>query len=526
VPEVRVTSGYWTVLRRHVALVTVMGLAGLLLGVWFNSQQEHYYEASADVRLSQVASPFKSSDGTKADLSRALQTQIDIATGDDVRARLKGTAGERVDAVVALNGEKDELRFTCQADDAKTAADAANAWAAAYVAELQAETDDIVEQYRTALNTQYTRIAQEIAVVDAERQTASPARRASLDLRRDVLVTEIKALAGRRALDDNSVPGLISGQVVRKSPPPSEPANDEPVRDVLLGLCGGLVLGYIAACLVEARRDLVRAPEDVTLVAPSEPVLGPVDTGADLATVTRLSAGPAYVSLRSEALAVASEVHPPVFAVVSASGEAESAGVALGLALALRRQGQWVLLVDADTERAGKDTLLPTDASPGLAGILFDGSPAASSVSTVQWGDSTELLVLQTGRLSIGDLAAPAVSAALEQLIAEHQLDAVVISAGAATSPDATAVTVAANSVLVVATLRRSRRRQVARAVHRQDLLAPRPRAVVLAKAARRSASGRRKAKGSDKQATASPVPAAPAAATEEGVTGAPRRAR
>lgn len=519
------TSGYWTVLRRHVALVTVVGLAGLLLGVWFNRQQDHYYEASADVRLSQVASPFKSSDGTKADLSRALQTQIDIATGDDVRRRLRGTAGEQVDAVVALNGERDELRFTTRADDARTAAAAANAWAAAYVAELQAETDAIVEQYRASLNTQYTRIAQEIAVVDAERQTASPARRSSLDLRRDVLVTEIKALAGRRALDDNSVPGLIAGQVVRRSPPPAAPANDEPVRDALLGLFGGLVLGYIAACLVEARRDLVRAPEDVALVVPREPVLGPVGTGTDMASLDRLSAGPGYVALRSEALAVASGVHPPVLAVLSAAGEPEAAGVALGLALALRRQGQWVLLVDADTERADKDTLLPPDESPGLAGILFDGSPVAASVSTVQGGDGTELLLLPTGRLSVGDLAAPAVSAALEKLIDEHRLDAVVISAGAATSPDATAVAVAASAVLVVATLRRTRRRQVALAVHRQELLAPKPRAVVLARAARRT-SGRRHDRRSDNQAAAQPGGAAAAHVTEEGVTGARRGAR
>jgi Mrp family chromosome partitioning ATPase len=376
------------------------------------------------------------------------------------------------------------------------------------------------------LDTQYTRIAQEISVVDAERQTATGSRRSSLDLRRDVLVTEIKALAGRRALDDNSVPGLISGQVVRRTPAPSAPANDEPVRDLLLGLCGGLVLGYIAACLVEERRDLVRAEEDVALVAPREPALGPVDTGTDLASLDRLSAGPGYVSLRAEALAIASDGNPPVLAVLSAAGETEAAAVALGLALSLRRQGQWVLLVDANTERAGTNALLSADDSPGLAGLLFDGSPAAASVSTVQSGDGTDLLVLPTGRLSVGDLAAPAFSAAVEQLIVEHQLDAVVISAGAVSSPDATAVAVAANSVLVVATLRRTRRRQVALAVHRLDMLAPKARGVVLAKTARRSASGRRRAKGSDPQATAKPVGAAPAPATEEGVTGAPRGAR
>src|SRR5207253_11030717 len=125
----------------------------------------------------------------------------------------------------------------------------------------------------------------------------------------------------------------------------------------------------------------------------------------------------------------------------------------------------------------------------------FDEAPVASSVSSVSSSDGLDLLVLPAGRLPAGGLAAPAFQDVVDQLIQEHQPDAVLISAGSASdSPDATAVAVVASSALVVAGVRRTRRRQLAHALHRLDTLAPKARAVVLARTSRRTNSGRRQA--------------------------------
>src|SRR4051794_37961141 len=76
-----VAMGYKTIIRRHAILIMLVAVVAALAAAFGSLLQDTKYTASAAVRVHDVTSPFRSSGGTKSDLTRAMQTQIDLITG-------------------------------------------------------------------------------------------------------------------------------------------------------------------------------------------------------------------------------------------------------------------------------------------------------------------------------------------------------------------------------------------------------------------------------------------------------------
>jgi len=477
--------GYVTVLRRHIALVLLLGLVGLVLGLVLAAlTRGRTYEAVAAVRLAQIESPFRSSGGTRSDLTRAVQTQIDIATSDAVRDRVRTELGSAPPVAVASNGERDELAFTAAADTGSRAAAVANAWANAYVSQLRADADADGARYQQALSVQYTRVLEEIGTLDQERLSATGIDRRQLDLRRDVLITQLKALAARRTPDGTSSDAQIIARQLRAAQAPDKPSSNDPRRLLALGLFGGLVVGYLLACLVEATRDQVRSEADVALVAPGTPVLGPVstsDASSALSNDPKVTA--AFQSLRAEATALAEAVEPSsIFAVTSASGGPDAGRVAAGLGVALARAGRQVLVVDADLQHPVQHTLLSAASRPGLVQVLERSLPVEDTLAAVTVAPGVLMWLLPAGGPGRGDLlAVPSFRELVSTLLTQSGFDTLVITSPALLdSPDALAAAEVASCVLVVAPRRATRRRDLRDALRRLALAAPPVSAVVL----------------------------------------------
>ena len=480
--------GYVTILRRHIALVLLLGLIGLLAGVAAAALREPRYEAVADVQLEQVESPFRSSGGTRGDLTRAVQTQIDIATGDAARDRVVTQLGTAPPITVLPKGERDELQFFAVASTGERAAAVANAWASAYVAVLRADQEAEAQRYLQAFEGVYSRVYDQIAAIDVRRTTATDAARGQLDLERDVLVTQLKALAGRRTPEGTSSAAQIIASPVREAVVPEKEASALVPRLLALGLIGGLLLGYLLAVLKESRRDQVRSDEDVALAAPGAAVLRPLSlghTGADGAVLLDSPSTMAEFSLlRAELSAlVESADASSVIAITSASGEAQVAEVAAGLALALSRAGRRVVLVDADLMDPLQHVLLSTGDGPGLAEVVDHGLPLPAALVPVPVTSGPPLRLLPAGIGRREDLVAlPSFRALVRSLAADPEYDTVLIAAPPLLETAAgLAVAEAASAVLVVAAPRQTRRRDLAAALNRLGLAAPAVSAVVLA---------------------------------------------
>ena len=489
--------GYLTILRRHIVLVLLLAIAGLLAGAAAVAAHEPRYEAVADVQLEQVESPFRSSGGTRGDLTRAMQTQIDIATGDAVRAQVQAELGSVPPITVVPKGERDELEFRAVAETGERAAAIANAWADGYVAVLRADYEAEAQRYLQAFDAVYSRVYDQIADIDARAATATGPALAQLELEREVLVTQLKSLAGRRTPEGTSSAAQIVASPVRRAEVPTEPMSDIAARLLALGLVGGLVLGYLVACLKEARRDEVRSVEDVGLVAPGTAVLGPVPTTSadgvaaldDPALVAQFQLLRAEVSALSDSAEASS-----VLAVTSAVSEAPVGQVAAGLAVSLARAGRRVVLIDADVHAPRQHALFSTPSEPGLANVLDGGLPVDAALVPVPLAAGAALWLLPAGDGGRDEcLAHPSFQTLVSSLLADPEFDTVLIAAPQVLGTSgALAVAELASSVLVVAAPRRTRRRDLGAALRRLALAAPAVSAVVLAT----SSEGSRRRRG------------------------------
>ncbi len=120
--------------RKLIVLLTVgISVAAALLVSYI---QEPVYAASSRLLLQpkQSESPFDANTGVRADPTRALLTAIEVLKSPlvetEVRSRLRGAAPAVSASPV---GQTDVVRITVLSTDPKRAADAANAYASAYI---------------------------------------------------------------------------------------------------------------------------------------------------------------------------------------------------------------------------------------------------------------------------------------------------------------------------------------------------------------------------------------------------------
>lgn len=171
--------------------------------------------------------------------------------------------------------------------------------------------------------------------------------------------------------------GPLDSQVrlntVQPAVTPAAPFSPVLSRDLGLGMIGGLLLGLLAALLIEVLDRAVRSPEEIAEIS-GLPVLGtvPADAGKDeLPTVSspRSARAEAYRQVRTAWFALT----PPaqVIAITSATQGEGKTTLATNLATAVSRSGHSVVVVDADLRRprvAGVFGLEPD--APGLAAVL------------------------------------------------------------------------------------------------------------------------------------------------------------
>ena len=469
--------GYLIVLRRHLALllgVTVLAVAG---AVGFSLLQAPRWQAVATVQLDQVDSPFRASGGTKGDLTRALQTQVDLARSDAVRTSVRSRLGSVPPVDIGPHGQTDELQFSAEASTGAGAARAANAWADSYRDVVATRQGAASVRAQQVYDDQFNVLQHEISTVSGALPTALPREAERLRLRREVLITQLKAIASRQDTSRGQSVSSLSVTPLREAVAPRSPSTPGPVSAGLIGLLAGLLGGFVLACAVEAVRDRVRSAVDVRLVGSAAPVLGPVQVVAtdvpallrDRAAVMDLQA------VRAEVSALTARTSPAVLAVTGPRGDEGAAAVATALALLLARTGRRVALVDTDLDRPAILDLLGGASGKDLGRELGDGWYLH------QGGSGEPLTVVTSEALDMEDeLSSPGLASLVGALL--ERVEVVVLAAPALlTSADALTVVEVATTSVVVASVGRTSRRDLKAALARLALVDQALSAIVLA---------------------------------------------
>jgi capsular exopolysaccharide synthesis family protein len=481
------------------AIIAPLLTAGLAAG------QPVTYEATARVLLgAPMAGPALATDGATPGSTwsrRDLVNETKVATGDAVA----GIISEQLDLApaalptgqVTAHPEADVLAFTFNGSTATEAAFFANTWANAYVelkeAEAQQVTTDSLAQLQSKLSAlRASRTDLRASLSDMEVRlagTTDPIQRSSLQRQID---QEESAIAEDLAFVDTQISSTVDSitavelqaetgpvggaRVVQDAVAPPRPIGTPLVRNIILSLAGGIILGVGLTRLVDKLDRSIRTAGDVERLGVS--VLGSIPAAPAnvatrrLATITltcpRSAVSEAYQTVRS-ALQFAMLGHNVSSIVVTSPNRGDGkTATAVNLALAVAATGRRVILADTDFKQPQLHSIFKAAPTPGISDALLDEIPLAKIAVKHPQLTST-LAALPAGTRPPNPaaiLASPPFQLLLTDL--DIQCDLTVVDAAPMLpNDDALALASQLGGVVLVVRARRTTRKDLLQAVER-----------------------------------------------------------
>ncbi|MGA9761401.1 MAG: polysaccharide biosynthesis tyrosine autokinase [Gaiellaceae bacterium] len=330
---------YVTIIRRHIWLVvaTTIIVGGVAFGA--SRLQTPRYRATSTV----LFTPMQTSVGTTEDPARVLSTLAKIATTNPILSAAATKLGTSADALskdisVSASPDQDLLLLTATGISANGAARKANVVTDAF---LTWNTDKQAVQLRAQIAV----LQRQLRVLTAQGSAADLNLVATLQGQLSQAQTELKSSAS----DLSSVQAATA---------PKQPYTPHPVRNMVIGLLSGLLLGILGAFLRERMGQRLRAVEEVEHIfgRPSlgiVPYIGAAARGNRRAAVGNYSGSStleeSYRTIRTnlELFRINEGSLKTVVITSSVPTEGKSA-VTANLAAALASSGRNVLAVSAD----------------------------------------------------------------------------------------------------------------------------------------------------------------------------------
>ncbi|MDQ6797209.1 MAG: polysaccharide biosynthesis tyrosine autokinase [Actinomycetota bacterium] len=393
--------------RRYTILLVVFLIVGPV--VTYSVLRAPVYAAKSRVLLEtgKGESLVDPGSGRPADPARALKTQLEVFTGEPLRAAVRTKLGSVPHISAKGVGETDVIEITAHDRGAKRAATIADAYADAYVELRRSQAVDNVVAAGQQVQTRLTNAKSRLDELDAQIATAPPDRQNALRQApdRDALVSQVSVL--RQKLANLQIDqGLTAGaaEVVTHAPVPTAPVSPRPFRAGLLALAAGLVVGTGVAFLQERLDDSVKTRNELTRLAGGRPVLGVIPVVADVAGATdrvvsvsepRSPAAEAYRSLRTSIQFLAIDAPVVTIEVTSPSPREGKTTTVANLGVAMARAGQRVVIVGCDLRRPIIHEFFGLDGSLGLTSVILGKAPLSAVLQVVP--GQNRLTVLPSG---------------------------------------------------------------------------------------------------------------------------------
>ncbi len=488
---------YLTVLRRRKASLVLVTLAVTLGAYVLSVMESPTYQASAQVlREAQAVDPL-AQPVSGAHANRLLNNEIRELESTKVREEVAKayTGPVPVSAVKGslVASDADVIRLTASGGNPAEVAKLVNTYVDTYLrfrrdqqVAVLLETGNALRQKATDLTAQLARVTAPLTELDSQMITAQPLQRAELQRRRDAqadeLAPQLTTLQTQLSFYQQQLDRVELAAGIRQSGTlrllagatvPEEPVSPKPVRNGVMGLLLGLLLGCAAAFAREHLDDTVR--DKATLETESQlPTLGviprlPRRRGRAINEVVTIgehssAAAEAYRTLRTSVKFLNMEDDCRVFQITSAAAAEGKTLTAMNLAVALAQAGDRTVVVGCDLRRPRLDSLAHAHEGPGLTSVLVGD---AELHEAVERHEEVGLSVLRTGPIPTDPselLSSPRTAALVEALRGAY--DAVILDCPPLLPvSDALILAAYSDATLVVVSEGRTSRRNLRRAL-------------------------------------------------------------
>lgn len=397
--------------RRKLVAACLLAVTGAALIV--SLLQTPAYEAQSQVLVAEqnAGTTLLGSGQTQSySQEREFQTQVGVLQSRPIVEQVIGSLGLGLTAPdllkqVSFLTESGTNIATIQVTDSspERAADIANAFAESYVAwsrelrraSIRAAVDDV--------EARLSETQQDIVRLEAQTGNGATAdEQVSLEAAKSLYATLSEQLV---QLQINEQLETGAGSILATAAPDPDPVSPKPVRDGIVGLALGLVLGLGAAFVAENLDNTIKTPDEAEQLY-GAPVLGQIarpatgkDEGADLSVFQRPegATAEAYRVLRNGLDFVNFEHDVKVVLVTSSVAQEGRSTVAINLAGVLAQAGKKTVLVECDFRRPAAGAFFGLRENVGLSDVLTGAFDAAYVLQRPE--PHKNLWVLTAGRM-------------------------------------------------------------------------------------------------------------------------------
>ncbi len=391
---------YLGILRRRRLIILLAVVVVVSTAVVVSRAQKPIYEASARLLLQPNQTLFDVLSGN-ASVSGGIDTQMEIITSEPVQERVRQSLGFDAVASVTQRGGTNVVEITARSKVPADAATIANAYTKAYI-DLTREQAvngllDAAKQIQQKVDVLQKQIdelgAAASAAAIANQRPGSPVVLAPSTPERDSLISQQGTF--KQKLDQLQVDTALKNggaQVVAPARATTSPVSPRPRRDALMGLVAGLVLGLVAAFVLDHLDDSLKIGADLERAATGVSLLGVIPAvawkskgEAKVVSITEptSSAAEAYRTLRTSITFLGLDRSLGVVQVTSPNPAEGKTTTLVNLAIAMANAGQRVIVIDCDLRRPRVHEFFGVDNETGFTSVLLGASPLSAALHDV-----------------------------------------------------------------------------------------------------------------------------------------------
>jgi len=388
---------YLGVFRRRWWIIALSGGIAAATALAVSFVQTPVYEARSSLLIQQQTSDalFNPTTGQPNDPQRDVDTEIQVVESLPIRTAVQKKLGHDVPDVSASSvAGTNVIEVSVRSTDRARAAAAANEYARQYIGFKRKQAVDDVLGAATQVKDKITQLEQQLAALPA-----ASGQRAGFEQQISLFQQQLDQLQVGASLKTGGAQLVATAQI------PQQAVEPTPLRNALLALAVGLVLGIAIAFLVDHFDDRIRSKEAFEDAAPGVAVLGlipPVPgwsepTEEHLATI-ELSGSPmaeAYRSARTAIQFLAIENPVKVLQITSAVPAEGKTTTAANLAVVFAHTGTRTVLIDCDLRRPRLHKFFGLPDAPGLTDVLLGRAQVEDVIQSVP--DSPGLWLLPSG---------------------------------------------------------------------------------------------------------------------------------